>query len=199
MSTTLFSRVSNMEYDPYLAQWPGLSALPSPAKTRPPSIVRSCSIMDVCWDSHVFSTTGNRNLFWWLSNVLLDMPASFMWLNNCCTFANWLPENNIAADNRRFPAGNLPMKGWLCQVRVKPQSGHLWYTATAVPNLFFWSVEKITVHVAVHNGQVWKSSSNSGRNTTNFSSSCGFADFLCETRGCLDKKNVKPGFLYHYL
>ena len=66
----------------------------------------------------------------------MSIVEMFMFLNTRNTFAGTVPENNIALDNRRFPAGMSPNRGWEYQVLNHPHE-HSWYTVTRVPFIVF--------------------------------------------------------------
>jgi len=104
-----------MEYDPYLALWPGVSDLPSSPLTRP-CYFSSSLLSRSNWSfSQVTWMAGWRYSFWCLKNVFLLIVAQFRVLNILSALAGKEPLYRIAADVRIFPAGMFCMCGWLSQ------------------------------------------------------------------------------------
>lgn len=71
------------------------------------------------------------------------------------TFSIWVKDDPVkytAAESWRFPAGVLPISGWLLHFLLNWQWGHSWLTAKKVPRVVFW-----TSHAALHTGQIWNS------------------------------------------
>ena len=114
-STTLLQDSSITVYDPNFALWPGLSALPSPARTNFLFWALKVWKRDSWCLSYVKWIAGCRIFLWWRKKVL---KAHFNIWNIHSTFAGNAPAYKIAADRYMLPAGMFPIYGWLSQNHV---------------------------------------------------------------------------------
>lgn len=133
MSMTMPSSKSMVLYEPYLAEWPGESARPSPPMTRGCPFCWHRLTYSICWLFHTRAMEGNKMEDWWVAKVLREMVATPIHCRTRKTFAARAPENRMLADRARFPAGMVPMDGWLHHCQEYPQNIHSVTIRTMVP------------------------------------------------------------------
>ena len=159
------------EYTPYLAEWPGLSARPSPPMVSGVPLSASRVRSPVWCNCHWCCTDGSNTYFWCKVKVLSVMVATFMYCRMRRVLLVLPPAKRMLADRRTFPAGVAPKKGWLSHLlEAAEHSKHSLVTLRRVPTSLF--VTRTAAQPQA--GHIWRSSINLDSNTIYFVSSCGW-------------------------
>ena len=160
-STTLLAVNSMKEYEPYLALWPGLSDLPSPANTRGVFCCWNCARRDSCFEFQTVWMEGCKYLCWCRKKVCLLMAEQFKNSKILNDLDGRAPVHRMAADIIMLPAGMCPMNGWLSQVRFRLHTLHSWVIFNNGPITSFL----IVVSTLLQNTQQEKSDRSEDSNT----------------------------------
>lgn len=133
---TIFQSKSIKVYEPYLAEWPGLSLLPSPPRLTATPISFNPSSSSDCFEFQRWLTTGCSHFVWCLVKVRSVITGHLVWLNKRKACDGLDPENSIPALSLRFPSGILLTNSWLSQKVILPQSLHCFLIRMNVPTVF---------------------------------------------------------------